>query len=101
MTARTGWVAWRWFAVGAVALAIALSLDATLGRVAGVVEAAPDDDFLSAPLRAEVESLKVEAEQPSTDLEILRRRLEVLWRWSEAFALEGGLMPPASRATRP
>jgi hypothetical protein len=42
----------------------------------------------------ERESLVVEAEQPSSDPEILRQRLEVLWRWSEAFVLDGGLMGP-------
>lgn len=85
----------RRIAAGALALGVGMALALAMGRHAvDAAAAAPGDDHLAPELRSEVERLKVEAEQPSTNLEVLGRRLEVLWQWSEAFALQGGLMPP-------
>jgi hypothetical protein len=60
----------------------------------GGAEPPPEGDYLDGELRTRVERLKVESRQSSVDPDVLRRRLEVLWDWSEAFARDGGVIPP-------
>jgi hypothetical protein len=51
------------------------------------------DDPLTPQLRARVERLEVEAREPTTDLGVLRERMDVLIEWADAFALAGGRVP--------
>ncbi len=50
-------------------------------------------DDLTAELRGQVEQLKLDAREPTTDPDTLRRRLDTLWEWASAFALDGGVIP--------
>jgi hypothetical protein len=50
------------------------------------------EDALSPELRAEVEALKQSAAAPTT-VENYADRSAVLWRWANAFALNGGYVP--------
>jgi hypothetical protein len=52
----------------------------------------PGDD-LDPVLRAEVEQLKLAAEQEITSSANLADRLDVLWRWANAYALSGRPLP--------
>ena len=51
------------------------------------------DDYLSPDLRRRVEVLKDEARQHTTDVAVLRERLDTLWEWANAYSLTGGPFP--------
>ena len=63
---------------------------ALLGLLVGV--SAHAQDVLDAQLRSEVEALKQAAATPTTP-ENYPQRSAVLWRWANAFALNGGYVP--------
>ena len=50
-------------------------------------------DYIAADLRARVEELKGEASQSSTSPQVLLDRLDTLWAWANAYALDGGRLP--------
>jgi hypothetical protein len=60
---------------------------------AGDAGPAPFEDRLTSELRTRVERLKVDAREPTSDPDVLRQRLEALWEWAGAFALDGGVIP--------
>ena len=50
-------------------------------------------NYLSAALRAQVDSLQQTALQRPTDAANLKQRLDTLWPWVNAYALTGGPVP--------
>ena len=54
---------------------------------------AEEHDYLPARLRVQVEKLKRDVVTAPTSRETLRTRALVLWRWANAFAKQGGLLP--------
>ncbi|MHC4994316.1 MAG: DUF3604 domain-containing protein, partial [Planctomycetota bacterium] len=56
-------------------------------------DAVPADDYLAPDLRAQVEQLKKDVASTPTNDANKRQRAAVLWRWANAFALNGGRLP--------
>lgn len=67
-----------------VCIGLAAALDA---------RAAETNDYLPGELRAQVEKLKRDVAADPTSRETLRTRTLVLWRWANAYAKNGGLLP--------
>jgi hypothetical protein len=50
-------------------------------------------DYLTPALRAQVEKLKVDVNMVASNPTNLDERTRVLWRWANAYALSGGVLP--------
>lgn len=50
-------------------------------------------DYLSRDLRAAVEQLKEDVAKSPTDPATAKARAAVLWKWGNAFAMQGGILP--------
>lgn len=75
--------------------ALALAVLASIVWVATAQRTPTRDDYLSPELREQVDRLKVEASEPTQDVGVLTERLDVLWRWANAYSLTGGPIPGA------
>ncbi len=75
-------------------IALAAALGAGLFALLAVsVEGETGRDYLSPELRYQVERLKAEVAAQATTAATLRERTEILWRWANAYALTGGILP--------
>jgi hypothetical protein len=54
---------------------------------------AQSDDYLDAELRIQVQKLQADVAQTPTNPDNISERIQVLWDWSNAFALNGGYVP--------
>ena len=77
----------RW--VAAIGCGLVLAFWVSLGPAQDL----ESRDYLPADLRAEVEALRQEAVGQPTTPTNLKRRLDVLWPWINAYSLTGGPMP--------
>ncbi len=78
----------RWAPLGVIACALVglwISLEAA--------QDSGEKDYLSGPLRAQVDALKNEAIERATDPGNLASRLDTLWPWINAYSLTGGPVP--------
>jgi hypothetical protein len=72
---------------------IAAPLIVVLTTGCGRTEGQSRADYLDPELRARVEKLKADVEAGPTSAEAAPEHSKVLWKWSNAFALEGGVIP--------
>src|SRR5262245_33607840 len=73
--------------LGAVAVAAALAAGCTR------TEGQSRGDYLSGELRSQVEALKAEVAAGPTTVENAPAHSALLWKWANAYALDGGVIP--------
>jgi hypothetical protein len=59
----------------------------------GIAQAHTSDDYLSPELRAEVEELKRAVREEPTTPATVKNRCRILWEWTNAWSLTGGVVP--------